>query len=64
VREVPGIKTVRVASGIRMDFARLDDEYLDVMARHHVGGQLEVSPESVPRWDLSATRLTALVVRG
>ncbi|MFY9342624.1 MAG: YgiQ family radical SAM protein, partial [Planctomycetota bacterium] len=45
VREVPGIKTVRVASGIRMDLARLDDEYLDVMAKHHVGGQLKVAPE-------------------
>jgi uncharacterized radical SAM protein YgiQ len=45
VRAVPGIKTVRVASGIRMDLARLDDEYLADMARHHVGGQLKVAPE-------------------
>jgi uncharacterized radical SAM protein YgiQ len=45
VRETPGVKTVRVASGIRMDLARFDDEYLEDMARHHVGGQLKVAPE-------------------
>jgi uncharacterized radical SAM protein YgiQ len=45
VRAVKGVKTVRVASGIRMDLARLDDEYLEEMARHHVGGQLKVAPE-------------------
>lgn len=45
VRETPGVKTVRVASGIRMDLARFDDEYLEEMARHHVGGQLKVAPE-------------------
>src|SRR5688572_18934047 len=45
VREVEGVKTVRVASGIRMDLARLDDGYLEDMARHHVGGQLKVAPE-------------------
>jgi len=45
VRAVPGVKTVRVASGIRMDLARLDDGYLEVMAKHHVGGQLKVAPE-------------------
>ena len=45
VRETPGIKSVRVASGIRMDLARFDDAYLEDMARHHVGGQLKVAPE-------------------
>ena len=45
VRETNGIKSVRVASGIRMDLARLDDEYVEDMARHHVGGQLKVAPE-------------------
>ncbi|MBX3463433.1 MAG: YgiQ family radical SAM protein [Planctomycetes bacterium] len=47
VRETPGVKSVRVASGIRMDLARLDDAYLEEMARHHVGGQLKVAPEHV-----------------
>ncbi len=45
VREVPGIKKVNVASGIRMDLARFDDEYLEDLARHHVGGHLKVAPE-------------------
>jgi radical SAM superfamily enzyme YgiQ (UPF0313 family) len=45
VRETPGVKSVRVASGIRMDLARFDGQYLEDMARHHVGGQLKVAPE-------------------
>jgi uncharacterized radical SAM protein YgiQ len=46
-RAVPGIRSVRVASGIRMDLAARSDEYLEEMARHHVGGQLKVAPEHV-----------------
>jgi radical SAM superfamily enzyme YgiQ (UPF0313 family) len=42
---VPGVHTVRVASGIRMDLARLDPGYVEDMARHHTGGQLKVAPE-------------------
>jgi len=45
VRETPGVKSVRVASGIRMDLARFDDEYVEDMARHYTGGQLKVAPE-------------------
>ncbi len=44
-REVPGIKKVLVASGIRMDLARRSPEYMRELARHHVGGQLKVAPE-------------------
>jgi uncharacterized radical SAM protein YgiQ len=47
VRAVPGVASVRVASGIRMDLARLDDGYIEEMARHHTGGQLKVAPEHV-----------------
>src|SRR5690606_23363464 len=46
-RTVPGIKSVRIASGIRMDLAARSDEYLEELARHHVGGQLKVAPEHV-----------------
>lgn len=46
-RTVPGIKSVRISSGIRMDLARLDGEYLDELVQHHVGGQLKVAPEHV-----------------
>ncbi len=44
-REVKGINKVHIASGIRMDLARFDDEYLEDLARHHVGGHLKVAPE-------------------
>ena len=39
-REVPGIKKVLVASGIRMDLARRSPEYMRELVRHHVGGHL------------------------
>ncbi len=44
-RAVPGVKRVHVASGIRMDLANLDDEYVDELVAHHVGGHLKVAPE-------------------
>jgi uncharacterized radical SAM protein YgiQ len=59
VRETPGIKSVRVASGIRMDLARLDDGYLQDMATHHVGGQLKVAPEHVSEKVLSLMKKPA-----
>jgi uncharacterized radical SAM protein YgiQ len=44
-REVPGIKKVLVASGIRMDLARRSPEYMRELVQHHVGGHLKVAPE-------------------
>ena len=44
-RAVPGVKRVNIASGIRMDLANLDDEYIDELTAHHVGGHLKVAPE-------------------
>ena len=44
-RTEPGIRTVLVASGIRMDIAQLSPEYLKELATHHVGGHLKVAPE-------------------
>jgi uncharacterized radical SAM protein YgiQ len=44
-RSVPGVKSVKVASGIRMDLAAHSQEYLDELAAHHVGGHLKVAPE-------------------
>ena len=46
-RNVPGVKRVLVASGVRMDLARRDPEYLEELAAHHVGGHLKVAPEHV-----------------
>ncbi len=44
-REVPGIRKVFVASGIRMDLAQRSPEYMEDLAAHHVGGHLKVAPE-------------------
>jgi radical SAM superfamily enzyme YgiQ (UPF0313 family) len=44
-REIPGIEKVLVASGIRMDLAQESPEYMEELARHHVGGHLKVAPE-------------------
>ncbi|MFO0689864.1 MAG: YgiQ family radical SAM protein [Myxococcota bacterium] len=46
-RTVPGVARVHIASGIRMDLAADEPEYLDELARHHVGGHLKVAPEHV-----------------
>ncbi|HRX86450.1 MAG TPA: YgiQ family radical SAM protein, partial [Phycisphaerae bacterium] len=45
VRGQKGVKKAFVASGIRMDLARQSPEYLEELARHHVGGHLKVAPE-------------------
>ncbi len=44
-RQVPGVKRVLVASGVRMDLAQMSPEYLEELAAHHVGGHLKVAPE-------------------
>ncbi len=44
-RELKGVKKVLVASGIRMDLARRDPQYMRELAKHHVGGHLKVAPE-------------------
>ncbi|MFM8188862.1 MAG: YgiQ family radical SAM protein [Pirellula sp.] len=46
-RQIPGIKKVLVASGIRMDLARQSPEYIRELTEHHVGGHLKVAPEHV-----------------
>jgi radical SAM superfamily enzyme YgiQ (UPF0313 family) len=44
-REIPGMRKVLVASGVRMDLAQLSPEYMRELAGHHVGGHLKVAPE-------------------
>jgi len=58
-RDVPGIKKVVVASGIRMDLALLSPEYMRQLTRHHVGGRLKVAPEHVNPRVLAAMRKPA-----
>jgi uncharacterized radical SAM protein YgiQ len=47
VRRAEGVKHVFVASGVRYDLAERSPEYVEELARHHVGGQLSVAPEHV-----------------
>ncbi len=44
-RQIPGIKKVLIASGVRMDLARRSPKYVRDLVRHHVGGRLKVAPE-------------------
>ncbi len=45
VSEKPGVKHVRVASGIRHDLALEDEKYVRGTAKQFVGGQLKLAPE-------------------
>lgn len=49
LRALPGVKKVFVRSGVRFDYAMLDEsgEFLGELVRHHVSGQLKVAPEHV-----------------
>jgi uncharacterized radical SAM protein YgiQ len=44
-RELPGIKKVLIASGVRYDLAVESPEYIRELATHHVGGYLKIAPE-------------------
>ena len=44
-RKQKGIRKVLIASGVRMDLARLDDEYMRELTTYHVGGHLKVAQE-------------------
>ncbi len=47
VRKEKGIKKAFIASGIRYDLAERSEEFVEVLAKHHTGGQLSVAPEHV-----------------
>ena len=44
-RELPGIKRVLIASGLRYDLAVETPEYVKELVTHHVGGYLKIAPE-------------------
>ncbi|RLU02133.1 MAG: YgiQ family radical SAM protein, partial [Ketobacter sp.] len=44
-RQLPGIKRIMIASGLRYDLAVLDPEYVKELVTHHVGGYLKIAPE-------------------
>ena len=45
VRELPGIKRVLIASGLRYDLAVETPDYVRELVTHHVGGYLKIAPE-------------------
>jgi len=46
-RELPGIKKVLIASGVRYDLAVESPEYVKELVQHHVGGYLKIAPEAI-----------------
>ncbi len=47
LRRTPGVRGVRVASGVRFDLALKDQDALGGYLREFVGGQLKIAPEHV-----------------
>ncbi|HNS26732.1 MAG TPA: YgiQ family radical SAM protein [Steroidobacteraceae bacterium] len=52
-REVPGVKKVLIASGVRYDLAIESPEYVKELVQHHVGGYLKIAPEAISEGPLS-----------
>jgi uncharacterized radical SAM protein YgiQ len=52
-REIPGVKRVLVASGLRYDLAVRSPEYIKELVTHHVGGYLKIAPEHTESGPLS-----------
>ncbi len=53
VRELPGIRKVLIASGVRYDLAVESPEYVRELAQHHTGGYLKIAPEAISEGPLS-----------
>ncbi len=52
-RQVPGIKRIFIASGLRYDLAVESPEYVKELVTHHVGGYLKIAPEHTESGPLS-----------
>jgi uncharacterized radical SAM protein YgiQ len=52
-RQLPGVKKVLVASGLRYDLAIRDPAYVRELVTHHVGGYLKIAPEHTEDGPLS-----------
>jgi uncharacterized radical SAM protein YgiQ len=52
-RQLPGIKKILIASGLRYDLAVLSPEYVKELVTHHVGGYLKIAPEHTEEGPLS-----------
>lgn len=52
-RQLEGVHTVAIASGLRYDLAVEDPEYVKELVTHHVGGYLKIAPEHSEEGTLS-----------
>ena len=52
-RELPGVKRILIASGLRYDIAVETPEYVKELVSHHVGGYLKIAPEHTEQGPLS-----------
>jgi uncharacterized radical SAM protein YgiQ len=52
-RKLPGIKQIKIASGLRYDLAVQSPEYVKELVTHHVGGYLKIAPEHTESGPLS-----------
>ncbi|MSR15532.1 MAG: YgiQ family radical SAM protein [Gammaproteobacteria bacterium] len=52
-RELPGIKKILIASGVRYDLAVRSPDYVKELVTHHVGGYLKIAPEHIADGPLS-----------
>jgi uncharacterized radical SAM protein YgiQ len=52
-RELPGIKKILIASGVRYDLAIESPQYVKELAQHHTGGYLKIAPEALAEGPLS-----------
>ncbi len=52
-RDIPGVKKIMVASGVRYDLAVKSPAYVRELVRHHVGGYLKIAPEHTEDGPLS-----------
>lgn len=52
-RNLPGIKQIKIASGLRYDLAVKSPEYVKELVTHHVGGYLKIAPEHTESGPLS-----------
>lgn len=52
-RNLPGIKKILIASGLRYDLAIHSPEYVKELVTHHVGGYLKIAPEHTEAGPLS-----------
>ena len=52
-RDLPGVKKILVASGVRYDLAMESPAYVKELVSHHVGGYLKIAPEHTEAGPLS-----------